>query len=99
MRERRASNPCPRSADAVHARRVFNRIFGVKPGPGAPKLDRLLWFRGYYLRNLALMVPLLALMTAFLTSWRWIVIAVAAVSWGLGFTLLNAEISREKRRL
>jgi hypothetical protein len=30
-------------------------MFGVKPGPDAPKLERLLWFRSYYLRNLALM--------------------------------------------
>ena len=34
--------------------RLFDRIFGIKPGRDAPKLERLLWFRGYYLRNLPL---------------------------------------------
>jgi len=31
--------------------RAFNRYYGVKPGRDAPKLQRLLWFRGYYLRG------------------------------------------------
>jgi hypothetical protein len=36
--------------------RLFDGFFGVKPRRDAPKLDRLLWFRGYYLRPLPVIV-------------------------------------------
>jgi hypothetical protein len=74
---------------------IFDRVFGVKPGPEAPKLERLLWFRGYYLRNLALAVPATIAVLVFLPPW---IVVVVALPWLLGFARLNAEIRRERRR-
>jgi hypothetical protein len=74
---------------------IFNRLFGVKPGPDAPKLDRLLWFRGYYLRNLALVAPGIVVLLLFLPPW---VVVVVASPWLIGFGRLTAEIRRERRQ-
>ncbi len=73
---------------------IFDRVFGVKPGGDAPKLERLLWFRRYYLRNLVLMAPALFLVTLFWPVWA---AAVLALPWLLGFARLNLEIRREHR--
>lgn len=75
--------------------RLFDRFFGVKPGRDAPKLDRLLWFRGYYLRPLPAIVVVWALLLALHVSWA--LLAVIWVPWLLGFALLNAEIRHERR--
>jgi hypothetical protein len=74
---------------------MFNRLYGVKPGLDAPKLDRLLWFRGYYLRNLILAVPALALVLLFLPPW---VVVLVASPWLIGFARLSAEIRNERSR-
>jgi hypothetical protein len=74
---------------------IFDRVFGVQPGPDAPKLDRLLWFRRYYLRNLALMVPASVVVLLFLPPW---IVVVVALPWLLGFARLSAEIRRERRQ-
>jgi ABC-type dipeptide/oligopeptide/nickel transport system permease subunit len=78
--------------------RLFNRIFGVKPGRDAPKLERLLWFRGYYLRNLPLMVLVLGVLALSLGSSQWWIAVVLALTWIAGFARLNVEIRSEKRR-
>jgi len=76
---------------------VFNRYFGVKPGPDAPKLDRLLWFRGYYLKNFPLYVVLLPfLLLAFPQPLGVIILAASFAPWLLGFIRLNVEIRRER---
>ena len=72
---------------------IFRRVFGVKPGPDAPKLDRLLWFRGYYLRNLAPMAVGIVLVLLFLPPW---IILLVASPWLIGFGRLTAEIRRER---
>jgi hypothetical protein len=78
--------------------RLFNRIFGVKPGRDAPKLERLLWFRGYYLRNLPLTVLGIAAVWLLLgASQRWIA-PLILLPWVAGFARLNVEIRNEKRR-
>ena len=74
---------------------IFNRVFGVKPGPDAPTLDRLLWFRGYYLRNLALMAVGIVLVLLFFPPW---VVVLIASPWLIGFGRLTAEIRRERRQ-
>jgi uncharacterized membrane protein YdbT with pleckstrin-like domain len=74
---------------------IFNRVFGVKPGPEKPKLERLLWFRGYYLRYLALMAPACALLLTFLPPW---ILAIVVLPWVLGFARLNLELRSERRR-
>jgi len=73
---------------------MFNRVFGVPPGPDAPKLDRLLWLRGYYLRNLALMAVGIVGVLLFLPPW---VVVLVASPWLIGFGRLTAEIRREQR--
>ena len=75
---------------------MFDRAFGVKPGRSAPKLDRLLWFRGYYLRNLSFIIVVVwALLLVVRVSL--VFLAVIALPWILGFAILNVEIRREQR--
>jgi hypothetical protein len=78
--------------------RLFDRIFGIKPGRDAPKLERLLWFRGYYLRNLPLVAFAIGALALVLSPSYWWIAVIAALPWIAGFALLNAEIRREKRR-
>jgi hypothetical protein len=74
---------------------IFDRVFGVKPGPDARKLERLLWFRGYYLRNL---VPAVLVIGVLLLFGPPLIVVVVALPWLLGFARLSAEIRRERRR-
>jgi hypothetical protein len=78
--------------------RVFNRLYGVKPGMDAPKMERLLWFRGYYLRSLALGVPAVVLVVLWGPTWFLAFAALGALPWLLGFARLNVEIRRERQR-
>ena len=80
------------------SRRTFDRIYGVKPGRDAPKLDRLHWFRSYYLRNLPLSLTVAVGLLVLVPAWRWLV-AVICLPWVFGFVLLNWEIRREERQL
>jgi hypothetical protein len=80
--------------------RLFNRVFGIKPGRDVPKLERLLWFRGYYLRNLPLMALAIVVLAALvLSSSDWWIGVVVALPWIAGFARLNVEIRSEKRRV
>jgi hypothetical protein len=79
----------------MSARSVFNRVFGVKPGPDAPKLERLLWFRSYYLRSLPLTLLGVAVVIPFFPSW---IAVIVTLPWLLGFTRLTAEIRRERKQ-
>jgi hypothetical protein len=88
-------------ADSLRAMRrrtqpIFDRIFGVKPGSDAPRLDRLLWFRGYYLRWLPLTAFVMALGLV-LVAWSPWVVAVLALPWLYGFARLNVQIHHEQR--
>jgi hypothetical protein len=74
---------------------IFNRAFGIKPGPDAPKLDRLLWFRTYYLRSLGLTALAIVVVALFLPPW---IAAVVVLPWSVGFARLNAEIRRERKQ-
>jgi hypothetical protein len=67
---------------------IFNRAFGIKPGPDAPKLDRLLWFRTYYLRSLGLVALGIVVVILFLPPW---IAAVVLLPWLLGFARLTAK--------
>ncbi|THD75206.1 MAG: hypothetical protein E7812_17630 [Phenylobacterium sp.] len=58
-------------------------------------MDRLLWFRGYYLRPLPFIVVVWALLLVVRVSW--VFLAVIALPWILGFAILNVEIRREQR--
>jgi len=77
------------------AQSIFNRVFGVQPGPDAPKLDRLLWFRSYYLRSLGLMAVGIAAVIVWLPLW---LVAVVVLPWLVGFAQLNGEIRRERKQ-
>jgi hypothetical protein len=78
--------------------RLFNLIYGIKPGRDAPRLERLRWFRGYYLRNLPLAALAIgALALALKPSYGWIA-AVVMLPWVAGFARLTVEIRNEKRR-
>jgi hypothetical protein len=79
--------------------RLFNRIFGTKPGRNAPKLERLLWFRGYYLRNLPLAALAIGALALFMSSSYWWITIIVALPWLAGFARLNVEIRSEKRRV
>ncbi|MEA2215010.1 MAG: hypothetical protein QOK19_571 [Solirubrobacteraceae bacterium] len=74
---------------------IFDRVFGVKPGRDAPKLDRLLWFRSYYLRTLPLNLLGIVVVVLFLPPW---IVVVVALPWLLGFARLGAEIQRERKQ-
>ena len=74
---------------------AFNRYFGVKPGRDAPQLQRLSWFRGYYLKSLPLYLVLLPLLWSWLSPW---LAALFMVPWLAGFLRLNYEIRCERRR-
>lgn len=74
---------------------IFNRVFGVKPGPEAPKLDRLLWFRRYYLRNLGLIAVAIIAVLVYFPPW---IVVVVLAPWLMGFARLSAEIRRERRQ-
>ena len=78
--------------------RLFDRIFGIKPGRDAPKLERLLWFRVYYLRNRPLVAFALGAAALVLGSSYWWITVIAALAWIVGFARLNVEIRSEKRR-
>jgi uncharacterized membrane protein YdbT with pleckstrin-like domain len=78
--------------------RLFNRIFGVKPGRDAPRLERLRWFRGYYLRNLPLTALAVAALALLLKPSQLWIAAVIMLPWTAGFTRLNVEIRNEERR-
>jgi hypothetical protein len=77
--------------------RLFNLIYGIKPGRDAPRLERLRWFRGYYLRNLPLAAFAIGALVALNLSYWWIA-AVIMLPWVAGFGRLNVEIRNEKRR-
>jgi uncharacterized membrane protein YdbT with pleckstrin-like domain len=74
--------------------RLSNRMFGVMPGREA-KLERLLWFRRYYLRNLPLVAFVDVVALLFLSWWF---LALLLLPWLAGFARVNVEIRREKRR-
>jgi hypothetical protein len=79
--------------------RYFNRLYGVKPGRDAPKLERLLWFRRYYLRSLVLLAPLLlVLLLSASPTFTLIVVAVSMTPWCLGFARIHRELHRERQR-
>jgi uncharacterized membrane protein YdbT with pleckstrin-like domain len=73
---------------------IFSRVFGVIPGPDAPRLDRLLWFRRYYLRNLPLMALGIVIVVLFLPPW---IVVIVALPWLVGFARLSAEIRGERK--
>jgi len=75
--------------------RVFNRVYGVKPGRDAPRLDRLLWFRGYYRRNFLIAVPVLVFLVLTWTWW-WALVMVPGL---LGYVRLEMEIRKVKAHL
>ena len=77
--------------------RYLERWYGVKPGRAAPKLDRLLWFRNYYLRSLPLIAPAWAVWLVTGMPFSWVFLAVISLPWVLGFARLNVEIRRERR--
>jgi ABC-type transport system involved in multi-copper enzyme maturation permease subunit len=77
------------------SRSIFNRLYGVPPGRDAPKLDRLLWFRGYYLRSLVLAALPIVFVVVFLPAW---IAVVVMLPWLIGFARLSAEIRGERRR-
>jgi uncharacterized membrane protein YdbT with pleckstrin-like domain len=77
------------------AQSIFTRVFGVPPGPEAPKLDRLLWFRRYYLRNLGLVAVAIVLVLVFLPPW---LVVVVLAPWLIGFARLSAEIRRVRQQ-
>ena len=85
----------PRFAPPDWFQRLFDRFFGVKPRRDAPKLHRLIWFRGYYLRTLPAIVVVWALLLILHVSWT--LLAIIWVPWLVGFALLNAEIRHERR--
>jgi hypothetical protein len=78
------------------AQLAFDRAFGVKPGRDVPKLDRLRWFRRYYLRNLVPVVFCLAVLLLF-SAPAWLD-ALIAVPWTVGFAILHWQIGHEERR-
>jgi uncharacterized membrane protein YdbT with pleckstrin-like domain len=78
--------------------RLFNAIYGIKPRRDAPRMERLLWFRGYYLRNLPLAVVAIGALALFLSASQWWIAVVVMLPWVVGFARLNVEIRSEKRR-
>jgi hypothetical protein len=84
-----------RSVLGTRGMAAFNRYFGVKPGRDAPKLERLVWFRGYYLKNLPLYVLLLPMLWYY-SVW---LAALVTLPWVAGFLRLNYEIRRERGRV
>jgi len=76
--------------------RVFNRVYGVKPGRNAPPLERAYWFRRYYFVNLALAVPACILVVVLLPPWVLVVVLLPTL---VGWLRLSAEIKRERKRL
>jgi hypothetical protein len=78
---------------------VGYRIVGTPPARDAPKKERLLWLRRYYLRMLLLALPAYVLAVIFLsTPWIWIVLGVGILLWVQGFASLSFQIRRESRR-
>ena len=77
--------------------RYLERWYGVKPVRAAPKLDRLLWFRNYYLRSLPLIAPAWVVWLVTGMPFSWVFLAVISLPWVLGFARLNVEIRRERR--
>jgi hypothetical protein len=75
-------------------RSIFNKLYGVPPGRDAPKLDRLLWIRSYYLRSLILAAFAIVFVVVFLPAW---IVVVVMLPWLIGFTRLSAEIRRERQ--
>ena len=71
--------------------------FPAPPAAGAPRLDRLHYFRTMYLRNLpgfALLVGVAAIAGHVLV----IVVIVCFAAWLAGFLVLVAQIRRERAR-
>jgi hypothetical protein len=68
-----------------------------KPRRDVPRLQRLLWFRAYYLRVLPMFATSFALLQLFLPLWR--AGAVTLLPWALAFTVLNLETRLHQRRL
>lgn len=61
-------------------------------------MERLLWFRGYYLRNLPLAAVVIGALALFLSASQWWIAVVVMLPWVVGFARLNVEIRSEKRR-
>jgi hypothetical protein len=75
------------------------RIIGTPPGAGAPRKERLLWLRRYYLRMVPLALAGYVLVAVFLPApWAWAVPAGGALLWMQGFASLSRRIRREDRR-
>jgi hypothetical protein len=75
--------------------RWFVRIYGPKPGRGAPKLERLLWFRGYYLRSFPLSVLAVVVLVVLLGGSLWWSLLLLIPL--LGYARLEWEIRKARR--
>jgi hypothetical protein len=75
------------------------RIFGKPPAANAPRKERLLWLRRYYLRTLLVSLPALVLLAVYSSrAWVWAVLGAGALVWVQGFASLSVRIRRERRR-
>jgi uncharacterized iron-regulated membrane protein len=74
------------------------RLWAEPPPKGAPKLERLLWFRGYYRNGALTLVPLLIL--GAVGSRFVLIVAVVGLAVLLaGFLMLLVQIRTERRRI
>jgi predicted lysophospholipase L1 biosynthesis ABC-type transport system permease subunit len=79
--------------------RIFVRISGPLPPRGAVRADKLAWTRRLYLRVLLMMVLVYALVAIIgAPRWLWAVLIVGAGAWLCGFTQVNLQLWRERRR-
>ncbi len=77
---------------------VANKLFGVPPGPGAARIERLRWVRRFYLRPLPLVVIVYTLgVTSVRSPVEWALLGTGALLWIQGFASLSLRIKREQR--
>jgi len=81
---------------------IRNWLGGAVPPSDAPKVDKLAWTRGFYVRLLLVEAPVFllvaALSVATASSWGWLIVLIGAGMWVCGFALVNIELSRARRR-
>ena len=78
---------------------VGYRMLGGRPAADASRRTRLLWLRGYYLRMLALAVPVYVVVAVLLpTPWAWVIPGGGLLLWLQGFVSLSRRIRREDRQ-
>jgi hypothetical protein len=75
------------------------KLYGEPPPKGSPRSTMLRWIRGFYIKQLPLIVPVYVVVLVWASqTWVLIVLAASSLVWLQGLVSLSVRIPREERR-